>query len=187
MNNILQDFIVKKNIDYFKKYLDFIESAIKHDKEKIKQKEEEINKAVAENRGARNDADDYLDCLSEDHEQLEQIMYGAFIFSTVAFIEAQGIMKHKKSCNIFADEKLQDECNAVCELRNILIHEGRKISRKGRNEKDTAKKEKLKDFIKRHPEFLYINESEEIIIIKFEYAKSLIALYQNICDNLPRR
>lgn len=183
MSYVIEEFLVKKNIDYFKNYLNFIESSIKKVERQIKQEEETINKLVAEKGEAVDDIEDYLVCLDENHEQLKRTIYQSFVISIFAFIEAKNINVKKRSSEFLANTELLNEFDVAKGIRNILLHEEGKICSKERARKKKKEKEKVKDFIERHPDFLEINESGEIII-KFEYLKSLIILTQNVCGEI---
>lgn len=183
MSYVIEEFLVKKNIDYFKNYLDFIESSIKEGERQIKQEEEIINKLVAEKGEAIDDIEDYLICLGEDHEQLKRTMYQSFVISIFAFIEAKNINVKKRPSNFLANTELQSKFDVAKGIRNILLHEEGKISPKEGAHKKKEEKEKVKNFTKRYPDLLEINESGEVII-KFEYLKSLIILTQNVCDEI---
>lgn len=180
---VIEEFLIKKNIDYFKNYLDFIESSIKEAGKHIKQEQETINKLVTEKGELIDDIEDYLVCLDEDHEQLKRIMYQSFVISIFAFTEAKIINVQKRPNEFLANTELENEFDVAKGIRNILLHEEGKISRTERNQKKKKEKAKVKDFIERHQEFLEINESGEIVI-KFEYVKSLIILTQNVCAEI---
>ncbi len=183
MSYVIEEFLVKKNIDYFKNYLDFIKSSIKESEKQIKQEEETINKLVAEKGEAIDDAEDYLVCLDEDHEQFKRTMYQSFVISIFAFIEAKIINVKKRPNEFLANTELQNEYDVAKGIRNILLHEEGKISLKERDQKKKKEKEKVKDFIERYPDFLEIDELGGVII-KFEYVKSLIILTQDVCDKI---
>jgi len=74
------------------------------------------------------------------------------------------------------NNKLYDEFNIAHKIRNYLVHEEGKIK-----SEDTIK---IK-INKTHPNILHIDQSGEIIIT-FEYAKSLIALNKNICNEISQ-
>lgn len=185
MSCALEEFLVKKNINYFKNYLDFIESSIKDGEKRIRQEEEMINKLVAEKGEVIDDVDDYLACLDEDNEKLKQIMYQSFVISIFAFTEAKITNIQKRQNEFFVNTELKNKFGVAKGIRNMLLHEEGKIFRTERNQKKKEEKAKVKDFIVRHPDYLEINESGKIII-KFEYVKSLIVFTQNVCTELLR-
>src|SRR3990167_4228334 len=195
LNDILWNFIVKKDSSYFEKYLDFIKTTVQQDEERVKQEEAKISKVVTEKEEVTDEnnfisVDDYLADLFGDHKQLEQIMYRSFVISIFAFIEAKivDLCKHIKEerVQLFSytdlsgargigqsvkylekvlmldkfpiNNKLYDEFNIAHKIRNYLVHEEGKI--------------KSEDTIK--------------IKITFEYAKSLIALNKNICNEISQ-
>lgn len=168
MNDVIRRFIIDKNIDYFKKYFDFIVSTIKQDEDIINQKEIMANKAVVEKRVTRNDVDDYLVCLFENHEQMEQMMYRSFVIGIFAFMKEQNKKQHIEETN-----KFYNEFKIAEKVRNATVHD---------NKITNNHKQKVKDFSEMHSDFLKINELGEIIKIEPEYAKSLINLSQNIKD-----
>lgn len=106
MNYVIEEFLVKKNIGYFKNYLDFIESSIKEGEKQVQQEEAKINKLVVEKGEAMDGAWDYLVCLDEDREQLKRIMYQSFVISIFAFIEAKIINVQKNQINFLLTQSL---------------------------------------------------------------------------------
>lgn len=185
MDCVIREFLVKKNIDYFKNHLDFIESSIKEAEKQLKQEQEFINKLVAEKGEALDSMEDYLVCLDEDHERLKRTVYQSFAISIFTFIEAKIINVQKIQNEFFANAELKNEFDVVKEIRNILLHEKGKISHTARDKKKKKEKTKVKDFVEKHQDFLEINESGEVII-KFEYLKSLIVLTQNVCTEISK-
>lgn len=207
MNDVIWKYIIKKNIDSFKKYLDFIKYTIKWNEKQTKKEEIKAKKAVVEKKEVSDNLDDYLACLSEDHEQLEQRMYQSFIINTFTFIEVRII----ELCKYIEKEKVQlfsytdlsgmgGIGKAVKYLKKVLtldkfptnqkLHDEFEVARLIRNaivhKEGKIKEDEIKKINKIYSEdILYINQSKEIVISS-KYGKLLINLNQNICDEISQ-
>jgi len=202
--NFMWNIIVTDNNRYFEEYLDLVKST-------ILEKTETLNATAKKIQGMNlagdeaDRSDDYLSDLAYELEQLEQIMYGSFVMSIFAYMEARlvDLCKHieKEDSHVFSHTDLRgqganrailyiekvlkqkfpvsddtrEEFQTISLIRNALVHNEAHIK-----DNDLPRLSKLTS---EPTKYLYLSQLGEVSFTG-EYLTSLLLLNKKICSEI---
>ncbi len=195
---------------YFEKYLDLILETAKIEEKKLEDIVKELRGKTAEGT-SRDEVEEHLSELAYEVGEMEELMYRSFVLSVFIFMEdtitrlCHHVQLESKQAFSVRDLSGSGISKSIRYLETILgkpfpqdpdLHSRFEVAWKVRNalahadgDVEGGNKALIENFISKNPELLRINprgtETGEIWV-SAGYAKSMITLNKEICDEISK-